>query len=46
MMNINKIENKEIKITHSIMNKISLSELKENQKKVRVKDKEDRATVE
>jgi len=45
-MNINKIENKEIKITHSIMNKISLSELKENQKKVRVKDKEDRATVE
>jgi hypothetical protein len=28
--NINKVENKDINITHSIMNKISLSELKEN----------------
>jgi len=28
------------------MNKINISEIKEDQKKIKVKDKEDRATVE
>lgn len=41
-----KVDNREVKITHSIMNKISASNMKDNQKKIRVKDKEDRATVE
>lgn len=44
--NLNKVDNREVKITHSIMNKISASAMKDNQKKIRVKDKEDRATVE
>jgi RIO kinase 1 len=44
--NLNKVENREVKITHSIMNKISQSAIKESKNKVRVKDKQDRATVE